>query len=109
VNRATFTAVVAGLYVAGVVLGAIIYPKYRLDVRVPFEDLGLAWAVGLFEVKEHFAGIGLALLPLYVWLWRPERLQSHRIDRIAVTAILGLIVWNDFLVGHMLNNIRGFG
>jgi hypothetical protein len=95
------------LYLAGVTLGAIIYPSYRLNVRVPFEQMSLGWAVGLFELKEHFGGIGLALLPVYAWLWRPDQTQSHKVDRMAVTALLAFIVWWDFLVGHVLNNIRG--
>jgi hypothetical protein len=83
VTQMTFTTAVVSLYVAGLVLGAVIYPSYRLDVRIPFEEMSLKWAIGLFELKEHFAGIGLAVLPVYVW-------------------------W-DFLVGHILNNIRGLG
>ena len=109
VNQRVFTPVVLGLYLAAVVLGAVIYPKYRLDVRTAFEELQLGWAVGLFEAKEHFAGIGLGILPLYGWLWRSENFEARRRDRIAITAILAFIVWWDFLIGHILNNIRGFG
>jgi hypothetical protein len=65
--------------------------------------------VGLFEVKEHWAGIGVGCLPLYLYVWRAERAQSHRADRLAVTLILSVIVWTDFLAGHVLNNIRGLG
>jgi hypothetical protein len=107
VNQRVFTVAVVLLYLAGVILGAIIYPSYRLNVRVPFEQMSLGWAVGLFELKEHFGGIGLALLPAYAWLWRSDQAESHRIDRMAVTALLAFIVWWDFLVGHVLNNIRG--
>ncbi|HWA21026.1 MAG TPA: hypothetical protein VG735_01365 [Caulobacterales bacterium] len=107
VNQRVFTVAVVLLYLAGVILGAIIYPSYRLNVRVPFEQMSLGWAVGLFELKEHFGGIGLALLPVYAWLWRSDQAERHRIDRMAVTALLAFIVWWDFLVGHVLNNIRG--
>jgi hypothetical protein len=100
---------VVSLYVAQVALGAIIYPAYRLNVRIPFEEMGMGWAVGLFEVKEHFAAIGLAVLPLYFANWRAQSASTHRLDRIAITLILSFIVWWDFLVGHILNNIRGFG
>ena len=62
-----------------------------------------------FEMKEHFAGIGMSLLPIYYWLWRPEIADTHRRDRVAITSILAFIVWWDFLIGHILNNIRGFG
>ena len=107
VNQRVFTVAVVVLYAVSVLLGGIIYPAYRLDVRVPFEEMSLIWAVGVFELKEHFGGIGLCLLPVYAWLWAPERLQTHARDRLAITGILAFIVWWDFLVGHVLNNIRG--
>lgn len=106
VNQQAFTTAVAVLYVAGVFLGAVIYPSYRLEVRIPFEEMSLGWAVGLFEMKEHFAGIGLGLLPLYISLWREDS-DSSRQNRVAITLILAFIVWWAFIVGHVLNNIRG--
>ena len=109
VRDRTFTTAVLWLYPTGLLLGAIIYPAYRLNIRIPFEEMSLGWAVGLFELKEHFAGIGLAVLPMYSYTWNMERATSHRRDRIALTLLLTFIVWWDFLIGHVLNNIRGFG
>jgi hypothetical protein len=107
VNQHTFTVAVICLYVAQVALGGLIYPFYRLDVRIPFEEMSLGWAIGLFELKEHFAGIGLGLLPMYFSVWQTPSIATHRRDRIAITSLLSLIVWWAFLVGHVLNNIRG--
>ena len=107
VNQQIFVVTVIGLYVAQVALGAIIYPTYRLDVRIPFEEMFLFKAVGIFEMKEHFAGIGLGLLPLYYWLWQPKNAEGHRRDRLVVTSLLAFTVWWAFLIGHILNNIRG--
>jgi hypothetical protein len=107
VNQQVFVVAVVSLYVAQVILGAVIYPSYRLDVRIPFEEMFLFKAVGAFETKEHFAGIGLGLLPLYYWLWRPANADTHRRDRIVITSIIAFIVWWGFLIGHILNNIRG--
>ena len=107
VNQQVFVVAVVSLYLAQVVLGAIIYPAYRLNVRIPFEEMFLFREVGAFETKEHFAGIGIGLLPLYYWLWRPAVADSHRRDRLAITSLLAFIVWWGFLVGHVLNNIRG--
>jgi hypothetical protein len=90
-------------------LGSIIYPTYRLNVRIPFQEMGLGWAIGLFELKEHFAGVGLALLPVYCWLWRPDLFDSHRHGRVSISLIIAFIVWWDFIVGHVLNNLRGLG
>lgn len=109
VNQSTFTIAVTSLYVVQVLLGALVYPAYRLDVRIPFEEMSIRWAVGLFELKEHFAGIGLGLLPFYFVTWQTPSAAEYRRDRIAITIILAFIVWWDFLVGHVLNNIRGLG
>ena len=109
VKQQVFTRAVAGLYVAQVALGALIYPRYRLDVRIPFEEMSLGWAIGLFELKEHFAGIGLAMLPFYLTSWRDAQDSTQRTDRIGITLLLAFIVWWDLLVGHVLNNIRGLG
>jgi hypothetical protein len=107
VNQQTFTTAVVVLYIAQVALGALVYPAYRMDVRIPFEEMSLGWAIGLFELKEHFAGIGLAALPFYAITWRTEAAMSHRRDRLAITLLLAFVVWWSFMAGHILNNIRG--
>ena len=103
----TFTVAIVVLFAAELALGAIVYPAYRLGVRIPFEEMSLGWAIGLFELKEHFAGLGLALLPYYAYTWKPERATTLRADRLVITLILAFVVWWDFMVGHVLNNIRG--
>jgi hypothetical protein len=108
VRDVRFTWPIIVLYVLVVLLGSTIYPLYRLDVRPAFEEMSMGWAIGLFEVKEHLAAIGLGCLPLYAHLWRcSEYAETHPRDRRAVTTLLALIVWFDFLAGHILNNIRG--
>ncbi|MFA7584962.1 MAG: hypothetical protein WCY11_02025 [Novosphingobium sp.] len=107
VNAGLFARTVVGLYLASIVLGAVIYPTYRLDARIALEEMGLAWAVGLFELKEHWGGLGLALLPLYALYWRTADTHDNRGPRIAATWLLAFVVWFDFIVGHVLNNLRG--
>lgn len=109
VSDRSFTAAVAVLFVVTVVLGGIIYPAYRIDVRIPFEEMGLAWGVGLFEVKEHWGAVGLGIIPLYLNTWRAQDSARSQALRMALTLLLAIIVWTDFLVGHLLNNIRGLG
>ncbi len=109
VSPPPFTTAVIALYVTNMVLGALLYPSYRLNVRIPFEEMSLGWAIGLFELKEHFAGIGLGALPFYAYTWRPDSHAAHRRDRLGITLLLGVIVWWDFVVGHVLNNLRGLG
>ena len=109
VDGARFTLAIALLYFVVFVLGSVIYPAYRVDVRIPFEELGLFWAVGLFELKEHAGGIGLGILPLYVVVWRRQAGDLLLTNRRMITALLAAVVWFDFVVGHVLNNIRGLG
>jgi hypothetical protein len=98
------------LYVITAVLGAIVYAEYRVSVRIVLEELQLRAANGSFELKEHLAAIGLGMLPAYWWYWRqPATDADARRTRSVLTAILAFVVWWNFLVGHILNNIRGFG
>jgi hypothetical protein len=64
---------------------------------------------GAFELKEHFAAVGLGLLPAYWHSWRQPLEAAYASTRAILTALLAFIVWWNFLVGHILNNIRGFG
>jgi hypothetical protein len=106
-GRVGFAGAVAILYVLCFVLGAVIYPYYRLDVRIPFEEMGLFSYVGWFEIKEHWGGIGVGLLPLYLYAWKAEHAADQRSNRMGVTWALMVIVWSDFIIGHFLNNTRG--
>ena len=47
------------------------------------------------------------MLPLYWLVWRRPEPASNS-ARTAVTLLLCFYVWFGFLVGHILNNIRGF-
>jgi hypothetical protein len=94
------------LFIAVAILGGFVYPTYRVWIRTYLENARLFSAVGSFEVKEQFISIGLGLLPFYWLLWRrPE--ADGKSARTAVTLMLCFIVWFGFIVGHILNNIRG--
>ena len=97
------------LYVVTFVLGAWIYTHYRYTSRLALEQLTLFKTVGLFEFKEHVATIGLILLPAYWALWRNLQLAEYAPARKQTTLFLALIVWANFLIGHITNNARGFG
>jgi hypothetical protein len=89
--------------------GVLIYPDFRLSVRPPLEQLGLWPALGVFDLKEHFTVVGMATLPAYWYFWRAPLIQQHARTRAMLTALLAFVVWWNFLVGHILNDIRGFG
>ena len=108
VPGAGYANAVVTLYLLTAVLGGIIYTEYRISVRTVVEQLGMWPAHGAFELKEHFAAIGLGLLPAYWHYWRQPS-PDHARTRAMLTSILAFTVWWNFLVGHVLNNIRGFG
>jgi hypothetical protein len=107
VSGSAYTNANIVLYLATATLGGIIYPVYRVAVRTYLENARLNSAVGSFELKEQFIAIGLGMLPLYWLLWRRPPEAGARPARIAVTLVFAFIVWYGFLVGHVLNNIRG--
>jgi hypothetical protein len=107
VAGARYTVANIILYVVTGIFGAIVYPAYRLAVR-PYLESAQLWTInGTFEVKEQFVAVGLGMLPLYWLVWRPPLDAKLASARAAITAMLCFIVWYSFLVGHVLNNVRG--
>lgn len=104
INGSVMVDAIVIAYLVTFLLGALIYPTYRLDVRIALVEMRLPWAIGLFEIKEHWAAIGLASLPLYRHLWRAGDASA---GRAALTLLLASVVWFNFVVGHVLNNLRG--
>jgi hypothetical protein len=109
VPGANYTNAMVVLYIVTAILGGIVYAPYRLDIRTALEDLNLPMANGIFEIKEHFIAIGLFMLPAYWLYWRTPLTAQYAGARKYMTAILAFFVWYGFLVGHILNNIKGFG
>ena len=108
VPATSYANAIVVLYLATATLGAIIYPSYRLTVRVVLEQLEMYAANGSFELKEHFVAVGLGMLPAYWYFWRQPLAGDYARTRAVLTALLAFVVWWSFLVGHILNNIRGF-
>ncbi len=106
VRPQVYVSAIIALYVVTFFLGAFLYPTFRVFVRPPLQDLQLTYAIGLFEIKENFAAIGLATLPSYWWFWK--KTNDYPTTRRALTAIFFVIIWYNFIAGHILNNVRGF-
>jgi hypothetical protein len=107
VHTPAFTTVIVLLFVITAIGGGLLYPQYRIDVRTTLEDLQMRAANGVFEMKEHFVAVGLGLLPAYFIVWRTPLDPSLATARKATTWILAAVVWWSYLVGHVLNNIKG--
>jgi len=105
----SYVNAIAVLFLVQMVLGGIIYTNYRIGARISLEQARVYFPVGLFELKEHFVSIGLAVLPAYWYFWRRPLADEHAWTRAILTTLLAFIVWYSFLVGHILNNLRGIG
>ncbi len=107
VNAARYTNANIVLFIVVFVLGAVVYPSYRIVVSPYLVNARLTAINGGFEVKEQFAAVALGMLPLYWLVWRQPLEPRHATARAAITAMLCFVVWYSFLVGHILNNVRG--
>jgi len=108
VHSAGYATAVCVLWVLTFLMGAWIYIKYRTYIRIPIERAGYWKTQGTFELKEHLVSIGLGLLPAYWYLWK-NRAPEYESARKWVTVVLAAFCWYAFLIGHVLNNVRGFG
>ena len=107
------TTLFAISYVVCYISGALLYPTFRVRVRHDYFDSGMPWATGLFEVKEHFATIGLAAMLGLVLL---ARLFSSTLDdntRRIMPLFTGLVIFLLLVVGYdlwsgwFLNTLKG--
>jgi hypothetical protein len=110
VPSASYANAIVVLYALSALMGALLYLPFRIDIRPDLERAGHWQGLGLFDLKEHFVAIGLALLPAYWICWQKKYAdESAQAPAAALTLILAFIVWWSFLIGHVLNNIMGFG
>jgi hypothetical protein len=109
VQSSLYTSAICVLWTLSFLFGGLIYAKYRIAIRIPMEQEGLWLTQGFFELKEHLITIGFLLLPGYYALWNYDSLQEHQTAKKCVTITLAVVCWYSFIVGHILNNVRGFG
>ena len=107
VDASAYATAVVVLFAVTTLGGALLYPQYRIDVRPALEDMQNSAANGVFEIKEHLAALGLGLLPVYWQFWKKPQGPDAISARRYLTWLLAFFVWWNFIVGHVLNNIRG--
>ena len=104
-----YATAVCVLWIVVYIFGSWLYTKFRMYVRIPIEAQGFWKTQGVFDLKEHVATIGLGLLPIYWFFWKNVRDPEYDSARKWLTVVLAAMVWYMFLVGHIVNNVRGFG
>ena len=97
-------------YIIVYVLGALIYPAFRVYIRGNYFDPQIPWATGLFEVKEHWGAVGLALFFVYYFLRRnfqPDNEKEKLFLYVPLCFLLNLILWYKVIVGCYLSLLKG--
>jgi hypothetical protein len=107
VKAANYTNAIIVLYLSTFTLGSLVYPAYRIGARIYLENLRMSALVGSFEMKEHLVTFGIALLPAYWYFWKHAPSVEHDRTRKVLTLLLAGFVWSAFLIGYVLNNVRG--
>lgn len=109
VGSANYANAVIVLYLVQMILGGILYTDYRTSVRLMLMAEHFLKSAGAFELKEHLAALGLGLLPAYWYYWQSAQKTESTRARTALTTFLAFIIWWNFLIGHIVDNIRGLG
>ena len=108
VTGPAYATAVCVLWVLAFIMGSWIYTKYRIQIRIPIEQAGFWKTQGFFELKEHAATIGLGMLPAYWFFWKNARDPEYDVARKWLTVVLAAFCWFIFIVGHVVNNVRGY-
>ena len=97
-------------YIIVYVIGALIYPAYRIHIRHEYFDPQLPWATGLFEVKEHWGAVGLALFFVYYFLrrsFKPAEEKEKLFLYMSLCFVLNVILWYKVIIGCYLTLLKG--
>src|SRR5262249_32618277 len=106
-DAATYAVPVTVMFLAVMLIGAVLYPRYRLTVRPFVQSMDLRAANGAFELKEPFSALGLIMRPAYWASWKQPFAPEYDPARVWITWMMALIVWWNFLVGQWLVAIKG--
>jgi hypothetical protein len=91
-------------------IGMIIYPAFRVYIRGEYFDTDLRWATGIFEIKEHWASIGLVLFAA-CWFLRksfvPEQEKAKLWLYVPMCVIINIVIWYNIVSGLVLTLQKG--
>lgn len=94
------------------IIGALIYPAFRVYRRRDLFDPELPWATGLLEIKEHWGALGLAMLFVYYFIrksFKPSEEKDKLYLYIPLCLLLNVILWYKVVVGCYLSLLKGSG
>lgn len=91
-------------------LGAVVYPNYRYHVRDLYFDKHMPWASHLFDIKEHWAAIGLGLVGVFFLLslsFDPRQDRERVLLYVFLSCAITLTVWFNLIAGLWLTALKG--
>lgn len=97
-------------YLLTFLLGSLLYPNYRYHVRAQYLDKHAPWATNLFDIKEHWAAIGLALFLVFWLLSRhidPQKDRTVVFLYVFLSVVLATIVWFAVIAGLLVTSVKG--
>ncbi len=97
-------------YLAVYVIGAVVYPAYRVHIDAAYFRPSLPWATGLFEVKEHWAVIGLLMVAGYHYLrgnFDPKKDRGKLALYVPLCFLLNATVWYVLIAGCWATMLKG--
>lgn len=108
----TYARVLSISYIATFIIGALLYPSYRVHVRGLYLDRFHPFYARLFDVKEVFAALALLLaigLGLVSLTFKPAE-EKWLLPAYAVSSFLVCaVVWMNAIAGLLITSLRGIG
>lgn len=108
----TYARVVAAAYILTFVVGAALYPTYRVHARGYYLDRYAPFFAGLFDVKEVFASLALIVaagLGALASTLKPAEEKWFLPVYAAMSFIVCGVVWLNVIAGVLIVSIRGPG
>ena len=104
-----FGLLVPALFLAAFVVGLMLYPAWRIDVRAAVLDARSPATSAAFELKEHLAALTLPFLggAAALALWPRTRETRWMAATLAVAA--ATLIWTVALVGLYVAAVRAVG
>ena len=103
-----YPAVALSAWSVTFVLGAVLYPRYRVFVRNDVFDRHAVWASILFDCKEN-AALLAGILFLSAFLQRKTLLLTpvQRRIHLALTLSSAVLIWFVSLSGLLITSVKG--
>lgn len=108
----TYAKVVSVSYVITFIIGALLYPTYRVHIRGYYLDRRAPFFAGLFDVKEVYASLALFVavgLGALAYTLRPAEEKALVPVYAAMSFIVCAVVWINVISGILIVSVRGVG